>query len=843
MIARASRIVFLHLILCLNDLIQSGATEITVLQFNAHPTSTENSEIGRNFATLANPKLGVRVKEISFCFGFNFYYIRNQDILQSQVDLRLVFKEDCNTCLIAIKGASRLITIPNFFQDEWNSLCASVDIHGNTVMFVNGFKSFSGKISEDMSTLEPAFSPNFLERLVIGFANRSDVFRGEMTQLNIWSKVLPEDEMRLFTQVFEMPTTEADLLNWETASFVRGGLVEIKKHPLSSIKRKAYPQYNIYQIYSNLEQASGTCQKFGGILAKPESLEDHIRILTFVQTRQDRCPEYVIPFRKSEFNTIVELNNDTVIPFLSWDEGQPNGGMDQTALVVTETGNLKDVEHSYTACFVCKFDQQIQFRLMGMPTELGRYIDRYYFYNHVLERFKGKKFGNVIALNQEQNQWQIFPSESASASYYLEHADSPIGLKDWEFAQSTGESLEATTPLKITACHQGQFTCSSGFCVDIEKLCDGWFDCNDASDETECDPIYGRNVGVFRRPPVTKTKGTKVGIFIQAEILKILEIAELEEIFKVKILLQLRWKDPRLFYANLKNITFSNKIFDPKLIWTPRVVFENTDTNKEILQEEFSLFIEQLISKGKNSQLSETREALVFNGSENNILLAATLAQEFHCEYTLNNFPFDVQRCSIRIAIAKELSDFVELIPNSGTNLEYLANRDLIQFRVTDEVMTLTNEGDVIITITLKRNFHYHLATTYLPSTCLVLAALMVLFIDQKHFEVTLMVALTSMLVMYTLYQGVSNSLPKTAYLKLIDIWLIFGLIMPFAVFVVLVVWELLSYKNNSLVIPFKRMPVITHSVFKIATVVFLFGISLIFAFGYLIHILAIMSQ
>ncbi|TRY79427.1 hypothetical protein TCAL_10764 [Tigriopus californicus] len=783
------------------------------------------------FAPNWGMKVDVKVKEISLCFAFNFYYIRNQDILQSQVDLRLVFKEDGNAGLIAIKGGSRLIELPTFFQDEWNSLCMSVDLTGNAVMFVNGLKTFSNKISRDLSVLEPAFSPNFMEKLIIGFANRSDVFRGEMTQFNIWSTVLDEQEMRLFTDSFQMPTPNPDLLNWKRATFATGALVRSTKYPLSSIQRKAYPQYNIYQSYSNLEQATGTCKKYGGVLAKPETHEDHIKIFRAVQARQDRCPEYVIPFRKSEANTIVQLDSLDAIAFLNWDEGQPNGGTDQTALVVTESGNVKDVEPSYSACFVCKFERQVEFRLMGMPSELGRYIDRVYSYNHVMERFKGKKFGNFIALNPNESQWEIFSCEAGKAHYILEHADSPIGLRDWENAQGTGKSVDATTALKMTVCLQGQFTCSSGYCVDIGQLCDGWFDCDDTSDEKECNPLYGGNVGVFKRPPVTQAKGQKVSVFIQAEILKILEIAELEEVFKVKILLQLRWRDPRLLYANLKNITFSNKIFDPRQIWTPRIIFENTDTNKEIMEEEFSLFVEQLTSEGQNSHLSATREALVFNGSENNILMAATLAQEFHCEYTLNNFPFDVQRCSIRIAVAKELSDFVELIPNFGTNLEYLANRDLIQFRVTDEVMTLTSGGDVVITITLKRNFHYHLATTYLPSTCLVLAALMVLFIDQKHFEVTLMVALTSMLVMYTLYQGVSNSLPKTAYLKLIDIWLIFGLIMPFAVFLVLVVWELLSYERNSSVVSFKGIPVITHNVFKAATVAYVtwFSISSFF--------------
>ena len=38
-------------------------------------------------------------------------------------------------------------------------------------------------------------------------------------------------------------------------------------------------------------------------------------------------------------------------------------------------------------------------------------------------------------------------------------------------------------------------------------------------------------------------------------------------------------------------------------------------------------------------------------------------------------------------------------------------------------------------------------------------------------------------LVMYTLYMAVSNKLPPTSYIKFIDVWLIFGLTLPFTVF------------------------------------------------------------
>ena len=91
----------------------------------------------------------------------------------------------------------------------------------------------------------------------------------------------------------------------------------------------------------------------------------------------------------------------------------------------------------------------------------------------------------------------------------------------------------------------------------------------------------------------------------------------------------------------------------------------------------------------------------------------------------------------------------------------------------------------------------YFIATTFMPTICILFMALVTLFIDQSHFEAIIMVALTAMLVMYTLFQSVAISLPTTAYLKLLDYWLIFGLIMPFFVFSAEVINELLMERRT----------------------------------------------
>jgi len=57
------------------------------------------------------------------------------------------------------------------------------------------------------------------------------------------------------------------------------------------------------------------------------------------------------------------------------------------------------------------------------------------------------------------------------------------------------------------------------------------------------------------------------------------------------------------------------------------------------------------------------------------------------------------------------------------------------------------------------------------------------------------------MLVMYTMYQGVSQSLPKTSDMKFIDWWLLFCVIVPFLAFMTEIMWEHNLIRKNSRVI------------------------------------------
>ena len=86
----------------------------------------------------------------------------------------------------------------------------------------------------------------------------------------------------------------------------------------------------------------------------------------------------------------------------------------------------------------------------------------------------------------------------------------------------------------------------------------------------------------------------------------------------------------------------------------------------------------------------------------------------------------------------------------------------------------------VRISITLGRRLLGVFLTVYFPTVLLNLIGHITNFFKPFFFEAVVTVNLTCMLVLTTMFINVSNNLPKTSYIKMMDIWLIFNLLLPF---------------------------------------------------------------
>ena len=141
----------------------------------------------------------------------------------------------------------------------------------------------------------------------------------------------------------------------------------------------------------------------------------------------------------------------------------------------------------------------------------------------------------------------------------------------------------------------------------------------------------------------------------------------------------------------------------------------------------------------------------------------------------VKSFSFHFNNISYQIFMSDKLRQ-----PKSFEELRD-EDKDLTMFKVTN--LTLTNEENrnmVSMAIKLKRKVVTELLTTYLPTILLLLITFTTIFFDKDLFGDAIAVNLTIMLVMTTIFTSKIEELPPTSDMKMIDIWLIFCLVVPF---------------------------------------------------------------
>ena len=140
------------------------------------------------------------------------------------------------------------------------------------------------------------------------------------------------------------------------------------------------------------------------------------------------------------------------------------------------------------------------------------------------------------------------------------------------------------------------------------------------------------------------------------------------------------------------------------------------------------------------------------------------------------------------MAVGSESIETVHLIPDKILMKQKL---DMTMFEITLYNLNYNDNGDGIrVLIVMKRKFLSEILTTYFPSFLLLAITFATTFFKPFFFEAALSVNLTTMLVMTTIFISKMESLPPTSNIRLIDIWLVFCQLVPFAEVVLLTAME-----------------------------------------------------
>ncbi len=241
--------------------------------------------------------------------------------------------------------------------------------------------------------------------------------------------------------------------------------------------------------------------------------------------------------------------------------------------------------------------------------------------------------------------------------------------------------------------------------------------------------------------------------------------------------------DVRLTYVDLNDNTELNQLnlASRKQIWVPEVIFYNTEVKTETLNDGKAYAYVNKTSSYQRRSMEHLHNAYLYKGSKNPITLARVYSVKFICDYDMSIYPFDTQKCSAIFIIKGSANQFIRLVADHA---QYLGPTDLTQYFVMcttiEEITVPPATHAVRADIRFGRRILSTVLSSYLPTFLICLVSFSTNYFKGFFFEAIVTVNLTSMLTLTTLFTSILNSLPKTANIKMMDIWLIFCLTIPF---------------------------------------------------------------
>ena len=341
----------------------------------------------------------------------------------------------------------------------------------------------------------------------------------------------------------------------------------------------------------------------------------------------------------------------------------------------------------------------------------------------------------------------FFATSQASKSSLLLGSHTWQVFNDSESCSSNKVSYE--TRLTLHACDPAeQFACGNAFCIDMERRCDGKVDCRDASDEQDCGILVLEPGYNMMLTPAPLDGSADLLVNISLNLLDILDINELEEVFKVKIAMKREWFDSRLSFKHLKEED-SNRNDLPEAegesIWYPFLVFNVKDI-EDIKNTEVPDVLE-VIPNDEFTYLAEDNMH-IFEGSKNALSLTKENNVEWKCEYEYHWYPFDTQVCRMEMLSFRVRTDI------HPSRLQHNRNISLDRYTLSRIRMcksTILNMRAIVVEVTLGRPIISTFLTVFVPTMLLLIISFTARFFAEDYIDMVIQVNLTILLVLATM--------------------------------------------------------------------------------------------
>ena len=583
---------------------------------------------------------------------------------------------------------------------RWERWCAAFDLeNGIYTTYVNGLDDGTQKHKDWTKVmLDEANAKlsvkNLVTDVLVG-CNPWDWSFGQITDIQVFDRILTPREMIGMTTCQGEKLT-GNIINTNLHNFTLYG---DWARPTMIHQEWICPVRNFSAVFFNKQdwnaiEATDHCEKVSmkPLIVKSERDKENVEFFFEYMTDQlvYRLATPVVKFDNGSWG-----HTDGTPFFLPWASGQPKdhpeyiyaqiwynppyfamsyvsmGSWEQEVLCVSD--HPKDYRMTVKIlglCAVSTFDKEYVFYY----EELGRfsYIGRL---NSDI-RFMGEGIWRLR--NKDWSQETKIAASSGSLA---------LGTFDARFEDDmcTKGKDEKVLKITITHCEDDVFTCFSGGCVHMDKRCDRIVNCPDSSDEMGCTILrIDKSTYIKEYPPISVDSQydlIKVPINVSIDILKILDINEVEGTFTVSFELHSSWVDDRLIYANLKTDFDLNTLTEQEKedVWTPKIVFSNTESQNTVIKDSNVI---AKISRFGSARVGGPEEAIktfYFKGVDNPITFSRIYDIRFLCSYDMAWYPFDLQRCELLLKPFGNTGKYVFLV-NSSVN--YFDKMDLSKYYI-----------------------------------------------------------------------------------------------------------------------------------------------------------------
>lgn len=180
----------------------------------------------------------------------------------------------------------------------------------------------------------------------------------------------------------------------------------------------------------------------------------------------------------------------------------------------------------------------------------------------------------------------------------------------------------------------------------------------------------------------------------------------------------------------------------------------------------------------------------LYSGRTNDLVVIREWSLVILCHYDLTNYPFDTQRCPLSLRLAKYTSDLFVVRLDNYTFSGNPRHHQYELRHISLHNFTLNGYAGQRLMLVLRNQYIYYISAAYVPSGMLLVISYLTYYFNMEDFQTRITVALTSLLVLATLFSELVGGLPKTSYLKLIDVWFLGCIVANFCMVVCLVLIE-----------------------------------------------------